>query len=640
MLHLQMRLRVFRLTRFSLFLIASTIIACLLAETPSFAQKAKPKARQQAPPPAPLKLQYTISFPQPHTHLYEVSFVIGNVTDKQLELAMPTWTPGSYLQREYARNVQDFAVRDEAGNPVRWEKTSKNVWLVSAGEADGRPRTFTASYRVYANELTVRTSHLDASHAYFNGASVFMFVRGALDQPCRLKVKAPAGWQVTTPLALAPEADGYYPAPNFDILVDSPVEVGTHQILEFEVRGKKHRIAIWGDASYDEKRLKEDFARFIEQAAQIFGGLPYDHYTFITHLQPNIGGGLEHLNSTTIQSRPDSFRTRRGYAGFLGLASHEYFHLWNVKRIRPKVLGPFDYEHENYTRALWLSEGCTDYYGSQLLRRAGLITPEEYLDGLGSLITGYEQTPGHLVQSAEAASFNTWIKEYRPDENSVNTAYSYYPRGDLLGWLLDFEIRARTNNTKSLDDVMRYLYENYALRSTGFPENELKGAFEKVAGADLTDFFNRYVSGTEEPDFNRYLQQAGLQLNPVTLPSPYDEPNVKRGALGFTIRPNGNRAVVATVLSGTPAYDGGVNVDDELVAINGQRIDPNNYPTRIAILRAGEQIMLTLFRRDRLMTLNLAPALKPPDLYRVAKMKEMNAPQRALYEAWLKTELK
>ncbi|HZS06662.1 MAG TPA: PDZ domain-containing protein [Blastocatellia bacterium] len=609
---------------------------------PALAQKVRPKAREAAQPqPAPaLKLQYTISFPQPHTHLYEVSLSIGNVAAKQLEVAMPTWTPGSYLQREYARNVQDFAAKDETGSAIRWEKTGKNNWLIYTGDADGSLRTITVSYRVYANELSVRTSHLDASHAYFNGASVFMFVRGALDQPYRLKVNAPAGWQVTTPLALAPDADGYYTAPNYDILVDSPAEVGTHKLLEFDARGKRHRIAIWGEGNYDEARLKEDVARIVEQGAQLFGGLPYEHYTFILHLQPNIGGGLEHLNSTTCEAAPDSFKPRRNYVRFLGLISHEYFHLWNVKRIRPKALGPFDYEHENYTRALWLSEGVTDYYGSLQLRRAGLITPEEYLEGLAQEIAGYEQTPGRQEQSAEEASFDAWIKFYRPDENAVNSQMSYYSKGSLLGFMLDLEIRSRTSGAKSLDDVMRYLYENYALRGTGFPEGELKGAFEKVAGADLTDFFNRYVSGTEEVDFNRYFQMAGLQLNKGWLPSPYLEQGEKPGWLGFRIRPNGDRAVVREVLAGSPAYGGGVNASDEVVAINGLRIDADNFDNRMAMLRAGERVALTVFRRDRMMTLDLTAAPKPPDLYRVTRMKEVNAQQRAIYEAWLRQELK
>ena len=594
---------------------------------------------------SPLSLVYTLSFPKPHTHIYEVTFAIGNVTAPQVDLVMPTWTPGSYLQREFARNVQEFSARDESGQPLRWEKADKATWRVDAGGATGRPRAVNVTYRVYANELSVRTSHLDASHAYFNAASVFMFVRGAIDQPLKLKINAPSGWRVTTPLALAPDANGFYAAPNYDILVDSPAEIGTHRLIEFDNRGKRHRIAIWGEGNYDEARLKEDIAKIVDQGALMFGGLPYDHYTFIVHVQPSIGGGLEHLNSTTLQTRPDAFKPRKNYVGFLGLTSHEYFHLWNVKRIRPESLGPFDYEHENYTRALWLSEGMTDYYGRQLLRRAGLITPTEYLAGFAAEVGRYEATPGREVMSAEEASFNAWIKGYRPDENTPNSAIDYYNKGDLLGWMLDFEIRARTGGKKTLDDVMRYLYENYALRGTGFPENRLKEAFEKVAGADLTDFFARYVSGTGEIDFDRYLRMAGLQLKRSYTRSPLFETAQKdqqapRGYLGIRTRASGDRVFVSNVLNRTPAYEAGVNTEDELVAIDGQRIDAANVNERMDALRPGQQVAVIVFRRGRMMTLPLTVAQKPFDRYRIVPVEKPTAQQRAFYQAWMRAELK
>lgn len=619
------------------------VIAVAFALTP----RTSALSQQTAPPSkvGTLSLQYSLSFPQPHTHLYEVEFSIGRITTPQIDLAMPTWTPGSYLQREFERHVQDFAARDELGRLLRWVKVDKATWRVEAGGSDARPRAVRASYRVYANELRTQTSHLDASHAYFNGTSVFMYVTGAVQQPLKLKINAPTGWRVTSPLALAPDAEGFYSAPNYDILADSPTEIGTHKLLEFDVRGKRHRAAIWGEGNYDEARLKEDLAKIVEQGALVFGGLPYEHYTFIIHLQPNIGGGTEHLNSTVCQTSPNAFYPRRNYVRFLGLASHEYFHLWNVKRIRPQVLGPFDYQHENYTRALWLSEGVTSYYGDQLLRRAGLTTVSEYLEGLAGTMAEFEQTPGRHQQSAESASFDTWIKHYRPDENSPNTALSYYTKGELLGWMADFEIRMRTGGAKSLDDVMRYLYQTYAQRGVGFPEAELKGAFEKVAGADLTDFFARYVSGTDEIDFERYLQTAGLHLERGYAPSPLDELGAKgepalRGYLGLRTRVSGDRVLVNNVLVGTPGYDGGVNANDELAAINGQRIDAGNADHLLNALRPGQSVTLTLFRRERMMTLTLAAAQKPPDRYTITALKEANATQRARYQAWLCEEMK
>jgi predicted metalloprotease with PDZ domain len=628
----------------ALFMLALLTTVGHAAASREAGQAAREDADKSAGKANALSLVYSLSFSQPHTHLYEVTFRIGNITAPRIDLVMPTWTPGSYLQREFARNVQDFAARDDSGRMLSWEKADKATWRVETGSTNGNPRSLSVSYRVYANELSVRTSHLDASHAYFNAASVFMFVKGAIDQPLKLKINAPAGWRITTPLGLTPGGDGYYAAPSYDILVDSPTEVGTHRLLEFDVRGKRHRIAIWGDGNFDEARLKDDFARIVEQGALMFGGLPYEHYTFIVHVQPGIGGGLEHLNSTTLQTRPNAFSPRKNYLGFLGLTSHEFFHLWNVKRIRPESLGPFDYEHENYTRALWLSEGMTDYYGRQLLRRAGLMTPPEYLKNMVAEISRYEQTPGRKVMSAEAASFNAWIKGYRPDENTPNSAIDYYNKGDLLGWMLDFEIRSRTGGKKTLDDVMLYLNDNYAKRGVGFPDGELKRAFEKVAGADLTDFFKRYVSGTDEIDFDRYLLMAGLQLKrtyqrSVLFDTGQKSQQAPRGYLGVRTRASGDRVYIGNVYAGTPAYAGGLNTEDEVVAIEGLRVDASNVDERIDLLRPGQTVPVTVFRRGRMMTFNLAVSQKPFDQYAIVAVKEPTQAQRAFYKAWLRADM-
>jgi predicted metalloprotease with PDZ domain len=612
-------------------------LAAPLFNSPALAQRrpsrSTPPATQAAS--APVSLQYTLAFPDPHTHFYEVAFEIGNVTTPHLDLQMPAWTPGSYLLREFARHVQDFAAHDAARNPLRWEKADKATWRVTTNGA----RAIKVTYRVYANELTVRTSHVDATHAYFNGASVFMYVKGATDRPLKLRINAPPGWRVTTPLALRPEDDGFYDAPNYDILVDSPTEIGTHRLIEFDVMGKPHRIAIWGEGNYDAAQLQADFTKIIEEAARIFGGaLPYEHYTFIIHLQPGLRGGLEHLNSTTCQASPYTFKPRRSYVKFLDLIAHEFFHLWNVKRIRPASLGPFDYQRENYTRALWFAEGFTDFYAQQLLRRAGLISPAEYLENLAGSILTYETTPGSRVQSPAAASFDAWIKYYRPDENSVNSAYSYYDSGAHLGWMLDLEIRSRTNGAKSVDDVMRYLYETYALKGVGFPEAELKGAFERVAGGDLTEFFNRHVYGTEEFPFDKYLALAGLKRVPIYAPSQYDEPGraaEPRGALGVRTKADGDRVIVSHVLDGTAADAGGVNANDEIVAINGEKVDADNLNERLSRLRPAEKVTLTVFRRDKLMTFNLTAERQPPDRYAIVAVKEAMPGQQELRRAWL-----
>jgi predicted metalloprotease with PDZ domain len=604
----------------------------------AFGQKPKTKTAVTPPPaPKPLELSYTLAFPQPHTHLYEVTFTIGNVAQPQVDIALPVWTPGSYLVREYARHVQDFAANDESGQALQWRKLDKATWRIEAGGGPDKLKTVRAFYRVYANELATQTSHLDATHAYFNGASLFMYVPSAKDRLHRIRFIVPDKWRVTTPLALAPDEDGYYTAADYDRLVDSPTEIGTHKLLEFTVRGKPHRVAIWGEFNFDENRLKGDLAKIVEEGAKMFGGLPYDHYTFIVHVQPGAGGGTEHLNSNVSMTTPGSFRSERGYKGFLGLESHEYFHHWNVKRIRPLALGPFDYQRENHTSGLWVSEGVTSYYGDLLLRRAGLISVNEYLERLGNTLAGYEQTPGRFKQTADSASFDAWIKLYRPDENSINTAMSYYTKGEILGLMFDLEIRSLTGGAKSLDDVMRLLLENHGLPKPGFTDAELKAAFERVAGVDLTDFWRRFVSGSDEIDFAAYLNKAGLQLTKgYQLGAPYANSKTdKPGALGLRARAQGDRAIVAAVLAGSPAYESGVNTGDEIAAIDGQRVIAANANERLNDLRAGQRVTLTVFRRERLMNIELTAAVKPFDRYTISELTTAGEAQKALRRAWL-----
>jgi predicted metalloprotease with PDZ domain len=585
----------------------------------------------------PLEMAYVLSFPQPQTHMFEVAMTIGNVTTAQLDLLMPTWTPGSYLQREFERNVQDFAA-DDAGKPLLWAKTDKATWRITTGASAGAPKTIRATYRVYANELATQTSHLDATHAYFNGASIFMYVPTAKDRPHRLKIVPPSPtWRITSPLALEPDADGWFTATDYDRLVDSPTEVGTHRLLEFKVRDKIHRVAIWGDFQGDENKIKTDLAKIVEEDAKMFGGLLYDHYTFIVGVQPGIGGGTEHVSANVSLTTPAAFKNDTDYKKFLHLESHEYFHNWNVKRIRPLALGPFDYQHENYTHGLWVSEGFTDYYGNLIMHRAGLTTVAEYLEDLGKVLAGYEQTPGRLVQSAESASFDAWIKQYRPDENSPNSVMSYYTRGDILAVLFDIEIRTRTGGRKSLDDVMRLLLEKYGLPKPGFTDTELKTSFETVAGTDLTDFWKKYVSGTDAIDFAGYLAKMGLTLTKgYVKDTPYaDSKTEKPGTLGIRTRNSGDRVIVSNVLLGLPAYDGGVNTNDELVAIDGQKLDSSNSAKLLNDLHSGQKTTLTVFRRDRIMTIGLTAAVRPFDNYVIAEDKNASEAQKRLRSAWI-----
>jgi predicted metalloprotease with PDZ domain len=442
-------LRLRRLTVLSLFAVA--LLSIMSKEIPAQERPSRTTRPAQTQASTP-DIAYTVSMSKPATHLLEVEMRLKwNQMPDQAELKMPVWTPGSYLVREYARHVQDFAVKDASGKALGWRKINKNTWQVDSkgvGEV-------VATYRVYSNELTVRTNELNDEHGFWNNGALLMFPKGQLAVASTVKVNPFGNWKVATGLPKVAGQTNAFRAPNFDVLYDSPFEVSNFNEISFDVQGKSHRYILSGDGNYDLKVLARDTAKIIEEAYKIFGELPYEDYTFIVNLRG--GGGLEHLNSTALQWNRFGFKPAARYRGFLSLVAHEYFHAWNVKRIRPDALGPFDYENENYTKLLWVAEGATSYYESVLLRRAGLESDSAILNSKANAITDLQNRPGRFETSLEEASMDAWIKYYRQDENSANNQISYYDKGDIVNMMLDLTIRASTNGAKSLDDVMKHL---------------------------------------------------------------------------------------------------------------------------------------------------------------------------------------
>ena len=584
-------------------------------------------------------LTYTIAMPAPHSHLFHVTLELDELTGAYVDLVLPAWTPGSYMVREYARHVQGFAAHADGPGELPWRKLAKDTWRVEHGAAT----RIAVSYQVYANELTVRTSHLDGSHGYLNGASVFMVAPGRTNEPLRLIVAPPSGWIVTTGLDSVDEGQPStihrppstvahsFLADNYDQLVDSPVECGTQRLLEFAVDGIPHRIALWGRGNEDEARLLADTRRIVEVQRDFFGGLPYQHYTFILHLTDGRGGGLEHRNSVTNQVDRWTFRPERSYERYLSLTSHELFHVWNVKRLRPAPLGPFDYQRENYTRLLWLMEGGTSYYDDLLLTRAGLLRPERFLEKLADKILALQSQPGRLLQSVEQSSFDAWIKLYRPDENSANSSISYYLKGALVCWLLDMELRRHTGGATTLDDLLRLLFARYPIDGPGIPEDgAVLAAAEELAGAQggaLADFFRRYVAGTEELDYARGLELLGL------------EPRWRRRGpeawLGLSLKRQGERTLVASARADGPAYAAGVYAEDELLALDGARVNEERLNARLAERAPGDSVRLTLFRGDTLLEVAVTLAAAPSDVLELAQLAAPSDAQRRTYAAWL-----
>lgn len=606
----------------------STIVLGLAVAAAAFPSRA---ARAQAPAAHPLDIAYTVSMPEPATHLFDVSVKVAGyaASTSSLDFVMPVWTPGSYLVREFERNVQDFSASSASGAPLRWEKTDKATWRVWVGDA--ATREVVVAYRVYANELSVRTSHLDDSHAAINGASVFVYVDGYVSNPARVTLRTPAQWKVAT--GLAPVAspggdaggatvDHTFVAPSYDILVDSPFEAGEFQLLTFESFGKPHQIAIWGRGNYNAERLRDDVKKVVESAAGVFkGDVPYDRYVFIFQLFSGGGGGLEHLNSTTIQSSPFVFQKKESYQNFLELVAHEFFHLWLVKRIHPPALGPFDYKSENYTTMLWLMEGTTDYYAPVILQRAGLMTEEAYYKELAKSIQSLQGSPGRKRMSLEESSYNAWIKFYRRSEHSINDQVSYYLKGYIVSAMLDLEIRGRTKGAQSLDSVLNALWLRYGKGGQPVPEDGVQGAVDDVAASSFQEFFNRYVRGVDEIDYNAFLVHAGRKLVvEVSKDDTRIAPTTESAWIGANLSDSGGHTTVTSVVEGSPAWTAGLNANDEVLALDGVRVTESTLGERLADRKPGDLVVVTVFRRDELRTISIRLAAAPPDSYKIVKI--------------------
>ena len=572
-------------------------------------------------------ISYTVSMTRPSTHLLEVEMrVRWNQMPRALELKMPVWTPGSYLIREYARHVQDFQAKTPNGAPVTWRKINKNTWQIDAAGAN----EIVATYRVYANELTVRTNELNEEHAFWNNAATLMFPAGQLMASSTVTVNPFSTWKIATGLPRVAGRANTFRAENFDILYDSPFEVSNFKEVAFNVEGKPHRIIFSGDGNYDMQKTAADVSKIVEEAYKIFGEFGYTDYTFIVNLRG--GGGLEHLNSTALQYDRFGFKPESRYKGFLGLVAHEYFHNFNVKRIRPDALGPFDYEKENYTKLLWVAEGGTEYYSNILLRRAGLITAQEYLEARANGIEQLMTQPGRLETSVEEASFDAWIKYYRQDENSVNNQISYYDKGELVNMMLDITIRGMSDGRKSLDDVMRYLYNEYFKKGRNYTPEDFQKAAELMAGRSLDDFFAKYVRGETDFDVNSIISYIGLQLNAV-------ESNRGKAFIGADLIETGDRLTVRSVRADTPAYQQGINSGDQIIAIDGNRVTRDRLQQYIDWHKPGDRVRLTIFRNDRLRDIDFVLGDNTRREYSFSPVANPTEQQRRLYRDYMKSDL-
>jgi predicted metalloprotease with PDZ domain len=568
-------------------------------------------------------IAYTVSFSEPQAHYVDVEMKITALKQNSLELKMPVWTPGSYMVREFEKNIETLSVTAN-GKVVPAPKIRKNIWQVNTAGLT----TIVVKYRVYAFETSVRTSFIDATHAFLSSPDIFIYPGNMLHAPATIHIIPYKGWTTVSTSLEKVNGDSFTRySPDFDILFDSPIEIGTQDVFGFKVDGVNYEVAMVGGGKYDKDRLTKDLPKMIKQEVAIFGENPNKHYSFIVHNALKSGGGLEHLSSTVLGASRDAYAAEPGYRNFLTLAAHEHFHLWNVKRLRPLVLGPFDYDNENYTTNLWIAEGFTAYYQDIIIRRTQIYTPENYLAALAEDIDQLENIPGAKVQTLAQASYDAWIKAYRPNENSVNTSISYYTKGAIIALMLDLEIINDSKGKYSLDDVMSYMYNKYyKVEKRGYTDAEFKEGLEKFAGKNLDDFYANYINGLTAIDYNKYLGYAGCkttdQLAENDMPS-----------LGITQIPNIPRTIVATVLRGSAAWTGGINVNDEIVAIDGIAVPETGSP--VAGKKIGDKLEVTLIRDGLTLTIPVTLLRDPKVKHKIEELPNPTAEQLTVRKKWL-----
>jgi predicted metalloprotease with PDZ domain len=569
------------------------------------------------------RIQYTLAMPRPSGHLFEVTLHFAGLPAgrETIDVQLPVWRPGRYLVLDFAGGVVRFDSRSAEGTPLTWTKTDKSTWRIrTAGATDLRMH-----YEVYADEFDQRTRGLDDEHAFVNGTAVFMYSPEYRSHPVELNVVPPAGWHVTT--GLDSTAVNHFQAPDYDYFADCPLEIGSQQDFGFDVDGVPHVLSIFGGGNWEPDTLIRDIGKIVRANREFWGGLPYRRYVFLLHCVAEGGGGTEHVNSTIMGTGPFVFRNPDTYRGFLGLLSHEYFHTWNVKQIRPAALAHPDFQKENYTEELWMAEGTTSYFDGVLLVRAGLSSREKFLEGVARGVYDDRLRPGNGVQSLAQSGFDAWIKYWRGNRESFNEESDYYEKGAAASLVLDLEIRHATGNARSFADVMRELYRRFPRQGPGYTNADVRRVTGEIGGEGMKGVFDSLVNGTGSIDWERVLAYAGLELVAAD-----GAPGVWTG---MDLSEYGGRVRITRVIAGSPSHRAGLDTGDEVVALEGRRITASGLEQRLKDFMPGESIHLNVFRNDRLR--DFVVKLEKPGVtpYRVRQSENMTPEQKAILDSWL-----
>lgn len=592
--------------------------------------------------PGAAAVQYELSFDKPNTHLLAVTIRVSALSGSSVDFSLPAWSPGAYRIMDYAKNVQEFSAASANGKSLTWLKADKQTWRVELGGSSEA----TVHYKVFGDTLSDTTVQYDHRHAHISGPALWMYLVSGKQLPVRLKIDTPAGWRIATGMERAGDA---FAAPDYDTFADAPLEIADFKERTFTAFGSTYHVIVHNEIGQtDFTKFTEDTKKIVETLVPTYPSAsgqhaaPFAEYWFLFHIAPGGLSGLEHLNSTQINFSSDWSSTgptnqlgaglgRYGgdYILKLFVTAHEFYHSWNVKRLRPRPLGPFDYTRETPTPSLWFSEGLTSYYGELALVRAGLESPQAYLDSIAQLISSFEAEPGRKERSIEDTSWDTWFTVGGPlGTNLSNTSYSYYDGGQLLGHLLDFAIRQATNNQKTLDDWMRLLYQRYALPRPGFEPQDAVRAASEIAGKDMADFFRRYATGKEPLPYESYFLSAGIRVDKkMTRDRPW---------LGLTHKKaEGGKPEIVSLIPGGPAERSGLSGGDNIVAINGTAVTDDDFPAVAGSAKPGDTLKFTIVRDGNLQEIMVTPVSFPYATYVLTPIEHPSDLQKRIYRSWL-----
>lgn len=567
-----------------------------------------------------LKLHYKVQIDRPETHICQINISgVRPEGEGSIEFFLPTWSPGSYLIREYARNIVQIKAKTSGGADLPLERIGKSEFRVNWDHPDflevKDKREFELTYQVYCHEMTVRTSHIDGTHAFLHGPSLFLGVKGHQVVGPTLEVKFPEQWsKITTGLKdISPSREVFvYEAKDYDDLIDSPLEIGCHETDGLRVEGVDHELAFYGAPITLIPRLKEDIKIIVETVLKTTKDIPYEKYTFITHFAPMLFGGLEHSNSTALQFCPFKINERKGYLSWLSLVAHEYFHTWNVKRIRPIELGPFDYLNEAMTTMHWLTEGLTSFMDELFVVRSGLCTLEEYLEMQKLNLNRYLATPGRRYHSLEESSYLSWIKLYRPDENSSNSSVSYYLKGGIVFFVLNKYLH---DKGVSIDQFIAALWKRYQdNKDVGVTKEEVMEMIETLAGTEVRDEFDKMLSTTEELPLESCFSAMGVEFE--------YEPIGEKAFIGARYKMDGERVLIESVMLDGPAHRCGLNAGDELISLGGWRVLKSSLSDMEASLKINQTYPVVIHRLGRIEQIELTPTAFAQNTLKALKLSD------------------